>query len=235
MVYMPYGHSCHSGRGGLAFCGEHRDALSGVYHLGNGHRTYNPILMRFQSADALSPFGAGGINAYTYCSGDPVNRVDRNGAFSLPNSIFAAVLAEGVLNVVDGVTATSRLVVQGLQQHSTPGLGQQLQVLAKTHKGLLKVAASALVWNEQGGPSAPSAKQSALVGLAATNFSVGERVLNIKQNTTDVVMYLKHSPAQIPQVALETAGILSGVTPVLTMGKIVGQWIRGNRVEPAAA
>jgi len=37
--------------------------------------------MRFQSPDSLSPFGKGGINAYGYCAGDPINRIDPNGHF----------------------------------------------------------------------------------------------------------------------------------------------------------
>lgn len=36
--------------------------------------------MRFISPDRISPFGRGGINSYTYCNGDPVNRTDPSGA-----------------------------------------------------------------------------------------------------------------------------------------------------------
>lgn len=49
------------------------------YQLGNGHRVYNPLLMRFHSPDRLSPFEAGGLNGYAYCAGDPVNFVDPSG------------------------------------------------------------------------------------------------------------------------------------------------------------
>jgi len=35
--------------------------------------------MRFHSPDSFSPFAAGGINAYMYCGGDPVNRIDPSG------------------------------------------------------------------------------------------------------------------------------------------------------------
>ena len=65
----------------LAFTGQPRDPLTGCYHLGNGHRTYNPVLMRFHSADRLSPFGKGGINVYAYCQNDPVNFHDPTGRF----------------------------------------------------------------------------------------------------------------------------------------------------------
>ncbi|RMR48355.1 YD repeat protein [Pseudomonas amygdali pv. mori] len=47
--------------------------------LGNGYRAFNPVLMRFNSPDSLSPFGEGGLNAYAYCEEDPVNRVDPGG------------------------------------------------------------------------------------------------------------------------------------------------------------
>ncbi|WP_426809444.1 RHS repeat-associated core domain-containing protein [Pseudomonas sp. WOUb67] len=51
------------------------------YLLGNGHRLFNPGLMRFHSADSFSPFGSGGLNTYTYCGNDPINRVDPSGRF----------------------------------------------------------------------------------------------------------------------------------------------------------
>jgi uncharacterized protein RhaS with RHS repeats len=35
--------------------------------------------MRFNSPDSWSPFGEGGLNAYTYCLGDPVNAIDPSG------------------------------------------------------------------------------------------------------------------------------------------------------------
>jgi RHS repeat-associated protein len=81
MVYTPYGHRAVSS--GIAhlpgFNGERLDPVTGHYLLGSGYRAFNPLLMRFNSPDSSSPFGDGGLNAYAYCVGDPVNRVDPTG------------------------------------------------------------------------------------------------------------------------------------------------------------
>ncbi|NIE77253.1 RHS repeat-associated core domain-containing protein [Pantoea sp. Ap-967] len=63
----------------LNYIAQHRNPLYALYLLGNGHRGYYCPLMRFISPDRLSPFGVGGINAYAYCSGDPINYRDSSG------------------------------------------------------------------------------------------------------------------------------------------------------------
>ncbi|MEX5503217.1 RHS repeat-associated core domain-containing protein [Pseudomonas putida] len=80
-AYDAYGHFLFQGHSMAmsAFNGAVVDLITVNYMLGNGHRVYNPRLMQFQSADSLSPFSRGGLNAYSYCSGDPVNRVDPSG------------------------------------------------------------------------------------------------------------------------------------------------------------
>ncbi|MCL6705192.1 RHS repeat-associated core domain-containing protein [Pseudomonas sp. T1.Ur] len=81
LAYTPYGH--RPAQNGLlsllGFNGERPDPVTGHYLLGNGYRAFNPVLMRFNSPDSLSPFGEGGLNAYVYCVGDPVNRNDPTG------------------------------------------------------------------------------------------------------------------------------------------------------------
>ena len=81
IAYSAYGHrtqsasvNCH-----LGYNGERRETQTGWYLLGNGYRVFNPLLMRFHSPDNLSPFGKGGLNAYIYCVGDPINSVDPTG------------------------------------------------------------------------------------------------------------------------------------------------------------
>ncbi|MEE1889074.1 RHS repeat-associated core domain-containing protein [Pseudomonas carassii] len=63
----------------LAFNGECAESQTGSYLLGNGNRTYNPVLMRFHSIDPYSPFEQGGLNTYAYCLGDPINNFDPTG------------------------------------------------------------------------------------------------------------------------------------------------------------
>ncbi|WP_225923065.1 RHS repeat-associated core domain-containing protein [Pseudomonas xantholysinigenes] len=80
-VYTCYGFEAVGNSMGalLGFDGYPRTPLFDSYFLGRGHRIYNPQLMRFISADSLSPFDAGGTNAYAYCAGDPVNYRDDSG------------------------------------------------------------------------------------------------------------------------------------------------------------
>ncbi|WP_059404998.1 RHS repeat-associated core domain-containing protein [Pseudomonas sp. RIT-PI-q] len=83
LAYAPYGY--HRPENGqlslLGFNGERRDPITGSYHLGNGYRQFNPVLMRFNSPDNMSPFDKGGVNAYAYCEGEPILRSDPDGRF----------------------------------------------------------------------------------------------------------------------------------------------------------
>ncbi|WP_421957951.1 RHS repeat-associated core domain-containing protein [Pseudomonas ovata] len=92
-AYAPFGH--RSPAAGIGFNGELPDPLTGHYLLGNGHRAYNPVLMRFNSPDRLSPFGKGGVNAYAYCGNDPVNRSDPSGQFAVFNAITRSLMKMG--------------------------------------------------------------------------------------------------------------------------------------------
>lgn len=98
-AYTPYGYSV-AGIGRIGFNGELRDPAFGFYLLGNGYRIYSPTQGRFCSPDNLSPFGRGGINAYAYCKGDPINWVDRDG-----HSIFGMFKGMG--------TAITRIINPG--------------------------------------------------------------------------------------------------------------------------
>ncbi|WP_313460779.1 RHS repeat-associated core domain-containing protein [Stenotrophomonas sp.] len=79
----------------LGFNGELHEHFSSCQFLGNGYRAFNPVLMRFQGPDSLSPFQEGGINAYAYARIDPVNLAD-------PSGHFAQAIAWGALAAAVG-------------------------------------------------------------------------------------------------------------------------------------
>lgn len=79
-TYTPYGHTAASdNEGAIRFTGQWFEPLAGGYMLGNGYRLYSPSLMHFLTQDFSSPFDSGGLNAYAYCNGDSVNKVDPSG------------------------------------------------------------------------------------------------------------------------------------------------------------
>lgn len=95
-AYSPYGHrsSANGLLSLLGFNGQKLDPVTGHYLLGNGYRSFNPVLMRFNSPDNLSPFDKGGLNAYAYCAGDPVNRIDPTGhSFSVLATVASKIKA----------------------------------------------------------------------------------------------------------------------------------------------
>ena len=108
--YTSYGSVDNATPGDIGFNGERRDPVSGSTHLGNGCRAYSPALMRFTCPDSLSPFGAGGINPYAYCSGDPMNHADPSGHMSTGQGVAMGlgILAGILLSVV---TAGASLAV----------------------------------------------------------------------------------------------------------------------------
>ncbi|MBO1540440.1 RHS repeat-associated core domain-containing protein [Pseudomonas sp. OA65] len=90
-AYSPYGNRTID-NGLLSLLGsngERPDPVTGHYLLGNGYRAFNPVLMRFNSPDSLSPFGEGGLNPYAYCIGDPINRRDPTGHIPIPAKILS--------------------------------------------------------------------------------------------------------------------------------------------------
>lgn len=143
LIYTPYGHlPADSGLTSLlGFNGERRDPVSGHYLLGNGYRAFNPVLMRFNSPDSLSPFGRGGLNAYVYCLGDPVNLEDRTG--HMPLKCFPlftrrprtpTTVNQGIPVAQTSTTApvTSNKASTPLSSASAPGSSSTLQAPRKS-------------------------------------------------------------------------------------------------------
>ena len=83
----------------IGYAGQHCDAVSMAYPLGDGYRHYASGIMRFTAPDDRSPFEKGGINPYAYCQGDPINFCDPSG-----HSIWSAIghLFSDALNYASG-------------------------------------------------------------------------------------------------------------------------------------
>lgn len=114
----------------VGFNGERSDAISNNTPLGNGYRAFNPVLGRFTCPDSLSPFGMGGINPYVFCSGDPVNRTDPSGHFSVGQWIGMALgLVAGIAlsMVTDGAATPAVLSLMSVVGGDTAiGAGAEL-------------------------------------------------------------------------------------------------------------
>ncbi|WP_459747791.1 RHS repeat-associated core domain-containing protein [Pseudomonas sp. 3A(2025)] len=125
-AYSVYGHQpAESGLSCLmGLNGELRDPVTGHYLLGNGYRAFNPVLMRFNSPDELSPFGRGGLNTYAYCQGDPVNFRDSTGGIPSPVRLAAAQVDDLMVEAL-GVGVRLSPVDTGSPEYLT--LYQQLQ------------------------------------------------------------------------------------------------------------
>ncbi|WP_414860292.1 RHS repeat-associated core domain-containing protein [Pseudomonas sp. 10-1B] len=130
--YSAYGHDpvLQSSKAVLGFNGEQLHRATTSYHLGNGYRSYSPLLMRFCSPDSWSPFGRGGLNAYCYCEGDPVNSADpsgralvflRNGQIMRVNQNMARPAGQWL----GPPTLTRTTSLPSLNYHSAPNQSRQ--------------------------------------------------------------------------------------------------------------
>ncbi|GFF23650.1 wall-associated protein, partial [Aspergillus udagawae] len=104
--YTPYGHSAAGSSPSIAFNGQWRDPVTGWYHLGNGYRVYNPVMMRFLTPDSWSPFTMGEINPYAYCSGDLINCIDPSGHFSFFKKLFKKFSWKNLITAVAGLAVS---------------------------------------------------------------------------------------------------------------------------------
>lgn len=171
-AYSPYGAYRAIDGGCLAFTGQLFDSHVGGYHLGNGRRTYNPKLMRFHSPDSLSPFSTGGLNAYAYCAGDPVNRVDPSGASWLSHLITGVRVLSSTVTAGGAVLRTARNVVNRLEsQHSgtllvKPSFSQRVGNIAFAWTGVLGVGSAVAAPIQSGSVSNVLTSTSQRLGMS---------------------------------------------------------------------
>ncbi|KAI6091211.1 hypothetical protein F4821DRAFT_281153 [Hypoxylon rubiginosum] len=168
-AYTPYGFN--GGSSSIGFNGQWRDPVTGWYHLGNGYRVYNPVLMRFHSPDQWSPFTSREVNAYGYCLGDPINRIDPSGHFSIFGMEFGwRDLAVTLVGVAVGITVG--VLTAGAGFAVAAGLGIAAGVVSDVATGMVYDAATGK------GPTWESVGQDALNGaIGGVIGEVGGRVI----------------------------------------------------------
>jgi len=177
-AYSPFGSTpSRSGDAGLlpGFNGERLDPVSQTYHLGNGYRTYNPVLMRFNAPDSWSPFGSGGLNQYAYCEGDPINRSDPSGHISSGaiGGIFGAIL--GIVGAMLAVYTFGASIgaIAALETASAITAGMAAETLAS---GLGVAAAGTGIASAATAKSDPGLSQTlgwVSLGLGIASFATG--------------------------------------------------------------
>lgn len=111
----------------LGFNGELHET-AGWQILGS-YRAYNPVLRRFHSPDNMSPFGRGGINAYAYGGGDPINHIDPTGHFFGAIGAAFSRVASAIGNITVNTSWSRRLATirrQGLSGRGAPTAARQM-------------------------------------------------------------------------------------------------------------
>ncbi|MEE1999277.1 RHS repeat-associated core domain-containing protein [Pseudomonas syringae] len=204
VAYSAYGH--HPAESGLTsllgFNGERRDPVTGHYLLGNGYRAYNPVLMRFNSPDSLSPFDEGGLNAYGYCGGDPIGYVDPSGhiAAGLLNKILLSgeirrspltrTLLSQLSDMVDRLPAISSSpspIASSSAAISSGSLGIGMPASSTTK---LNPLAPSGVSKKRGGRQTSFAKRDPTVRDAREKYRAALETAGIKKHTPGTRIYI---------------------------------------------
>lgn len=187
-LYSAFGNSNNKQNGQLpGFNGERPDPFTGVTHLGNGYRAYNPVLMRFTSPDSESPFGVGGINPYAYCENDPVNFTDPSG-----HGIFG-LLVRGLTFVLKFVfeEVTAEAVAVGVAKTTKYALTYGTSITSK-----LTSISSTLVEDNNPQAAAKLSRASHALGFINTLTSLYSKIDSLYKGVKSLKPKKKNSDAE---------------------------------------
>ena len=215
VAYSVYGHrAAVESLPMTGFTGQRFEPGLKGYLLGNGHRASNPALMRFHSPDQVSPFDDGGINAYAYCAGNPVNRRDPSGqaAVAVVGHVFgysaSTMTAFGAFNRVAGQVVDKRINPEGAKPTYLNKMGNTAQFWG----GIAgDVGRSLLV--QKGLADAPKGAEDISTYFAQTASGMGIAAggaLLTQPLLTGWVAKAKENTLSIPGVVAETLYEVSG-------------------------
>ncbi len=223
-VYTAYGYSPAFELTSLGFNGELPEP-TGHYLLGS-YRLYNPGLQRFLSPDSLSPFGKGGLNAYAYCLGDPINRMDPTGHIPQWGSLIAGVIGVAVGLLTGGIGSALGLVA--LAKKSLIGLAAISTTLGASSTGLdiygrrkndvgLQLVALGLAFLSGFAGGLAIGGRSGTSSLRLQPYSIGKGTFTSypsPRSSKSIASYGYASPSSLstPQGSIRNAGYLEVVT-----------------------
>ncbi|PYH40071.1 RHS repeat domain-containing protein [Aspergillus saccharolyticus JOP 1030-1] len=186
--YTPYGFSETGSSIGLH--GQWHDPITGWYHLGQGYRVYNPVLMRFHTPDRWSPFVSGEINPYAYCLGDPINRTDPGGHTSLLKSLVVFIVGLIVGAIADLLTGGALTAIEA-GVYVQLGVSVAGSVVSDTVTPALYDLASGQ------GHSWGQVAQDAVQSVVANALTAGFSIAGLKPGLKDVFKQVKSTVQNI--------------------------------------
>ena len=191
----------------LGFNGERIDPVLGGYHLGNGYRLYNPALRRFTSPDSMSPFGAGGINPYAYCEGDPINNTDPTGHGIFSLSFMLVMLMDPFGGEeIDGAAEFDKVLERvreaDLKQDDGAGPSRR-RPHGATHDESLDAKRARQTASQQAGPSRPSTSHIPEGTKKWVDFISGDKTVNLASSRMKktYVVHDKDTPTTLARSA----------------------------------
>lgn len=223
LSYSPYGtqQAVRPAQSHLGFNGELRER-PGWYHLGKGHRVYNPVLGRFHSPDPLSPFDKGGLNPYTYCLGDPINHTDPTGNIAEFLHI-AALVGYGLALFHGGISLLAPLFLKAAAPSTVAkalvGASSMGRSIGAGNKTGFLANYAALEPGMAGTPLGGLDALSSMISLVGVPIGVPTTMLSMKGHSGDALPDLMLAGAILSLSALPVKTIIVPFTPRLLEGK----------------
>jgi RHS repeat-associated protein len=205
-AYSAYGEAPPASGGStlLGYTGQYRDPVLPGYQLGNGYRTYLPGLMRFAQPDSpgYSPFGKGGINAYAYCGGDPLNHSDPGGHFDWSN------IVAGLIAIVGGALAVAAAPLTG---------GASIAAYVATVAGMVAIVAGETAIGTSIAGQLTTGKTSNKLEEVSEYSSYVGMVAGLAGGVADVAGLVVATAAEVSTETIETTQLAAqrALTPLL--------------------
>lgn len=202
IAYAPFGHSTATSNAHSAFVGQWLEC-KGTYMLGNGRRMYFPTLMRFSRPDSYSPFGEGGLNAYAYCTGQPVSQSDPTGTSPM-KSLFAlgaiqttmfSVLTITTAFAADAEPVTTALgITTGVFALGTFGIGARLARASRRTRNIVATPERRISHDMAGTPQRRASEERDVPWMPPFNPRMGERYRNAWSRRQELLRQRPASP-----------------------------------------